>query len=46
MRSHTSAIMTFGKGAIISDSTKQKVNAKSSTKSEMIAADNTISKIL
>jgi hypothetical protein len=46
MRSHIGAIMTLGKGAIISDSTKQKVNARSSTESEMIAADDTISKIL
>ena len=46
MRSHTGAIMTLGKGAIISDSTKQKVNARSSTESEMVAADDTISKIL
>jgi hypothetical protein len=46
MRSHTGAIMTLGKGAIISDSTKQKVNARSSTESEMIAADDTIMKVL
>jgi hypothetical protein len=46
MRSHTGAVMTLGKGAIISDSTKQKVNARSSTESEMIAADDTISKVL
>ena len=46
MRSHTGAIMTLGKGAIISDSTKQKVNARSSTESEMIAVNDTLSKIL
>jgi hypothetical protein len=46
MRGHTGAIMTLGTGAIISDSTKQKVNARSSTESEMIAADDMISKIL
>jgi hypothetical protein len=46
MRSHTGAVMTLGKGAIISDSTKQKVNARSSTESEMIAADDMISKVL
>ena len=46
MRSHTGAIMTLGTGAIISDSTKQKVNARSSTESKMIAADDMISKIL
>ena len=41
-----SAIMTLGTGAIVSDSTKQKVNARNSTKSEMIAADNMILKVL
>ena len=46
MKSHTGAIMTLGTGAIVSDSTKQKVNARSSTESEMIAADDMISKIL
>ena len=46
MRSHTGAIMTLRKGAVISDSTKQKVNAQSSTESEMIAVNNIISKIL
>ena len=46
MRGHTGAIMTLGAGAIISDSTKQKVNARSSTESKMIAADDMISKIL
>ena len=46
MRSHTGAITTLGNGAIISDSTKQKVNARSSTESEMIAVDDTLSKVL
>ena len=46
MRSHTGAIMTLGQGAIISDSTKQKVNSRSSTESEMVAVDDTLSKIL
>jgi hypothetical protein len=46
MRSHTGAVMTLGHGAIISDLTKQKVNARSLTKSEMIAVDNTITKLL
>jgi GMP synthase PP-ATPase subunit len=46
MRSHTRAIMTLDKGAIILDSTKQKVNARSSTKSKMVATDNMILKIL
>ena len=46
MRSHTGAVMTLGNGAIISESTKQKVNARSSTEAEMIAVDDSISKIL
>jgi hypothetical protein len=46
MRSHTSAVMTLGNGAILSESTKQKVNAQSSTEAEMIAVDNSISEIL
>ena len=31
MKSHTGMVFTLGKGAIISSSTKQKVNARSST---------------
>jgi hypothetical protein len=46
MRSHTGAIMTLGHGAIISNSTKQEVDAQSSTKSEIIAVNNILSKIL
>jgi hypothetical protein len=46
MRSHMGAVMTLGHGAIISDLTKQKVNTRSSTKSEMIAVDDTIAKLL
>ena len=32
--------MTLGHGAVVSDSTKQKRNARSSTESEMIAVDD------
>jgi hypothetical protein len=46
MKSHTGAITTLGNEAIIYNSTKQKVNARKSTVSGMIAANNTISKIL
>jgi hypothetical protein len=46
MRGHTRVIMTLRKGAIISESTKQKVNARSSTESKMITVNNTISKLL
>jgi hypothetical protein len=46
MKSHTGAIMTMGKGAIISDSLKQKVNARSSTESEIVGVDDEISKVI
>ena len=46
MKSHTSAIMTINNRAIISDSTQQKVNARSSTESNMVTAHNTITKVL
>jgi hypothetical protein len=42
----TGAIITLSKGAIVSDSTKQKVSAQSLTESKMIAIDSTILKIL
>ena len=43
---HTGATMTLGKGCVQSVSTKQKVNARSSTEAEIIALDAVISKIL
>ena len=43
---HTRAIMTFGSGSITSFSQKQKMNAKSSTKAELIGIDDAISQIL
>jgi hypothetical protein len=46
MRSHTGATMTLGGGIVISDSTKQKVNARSSTQSELIAVDDVLSKVI
>ena len=46
MRSHTGAIMTLGKGAVIADSTKQKINNRSSTEAELVAVDDKISKII
>jgi len=38
--------MTMGSGAVISLSTKQKVNACSSTEAELVAVDDVIAKIL
>jgi hypothetical protein len=46
MKSHTGAIFTMGKGAIISSSTKQKVMTSSSTELELVGVDDKISKIL
>ena len=46
MKSHTGTVFTLGKGAVISDSTKQKSNARSSTEAELNGVDDKISKIL
>jgi hypothetical protein len=46
MRSHTGSTFSLGKGMIVSDSTKQKVNSRSSTEAELIGVDDRISKIL
>lgn len=46
LKSHTGAVMTLGKGAVVGDSTKQKVNSRSSTESELVAVDDKISKIV
>lgn len=46
MKSHTGAVMSFGNGALCSSSTKQKVNARSSTEAELIGLDDKIAKIL
>ena len=44
-KSHTGAIFTMGKGAVISDSTKQKVNSRSSTEAELKGIDDEIGKV-
>ena len=46
MKSHTGAVMTLGKGAICSALTQQKLNAKSSTKAEVIRADDAMLQVL
>ena len=46
MKSHTGAVFTMGKGAIISDSLKQKVNSRSSTESEIVGVDDKIHKVV
>jgi hypothetical protein len=46
MRSHTGAVMTLGEGAAQSKSTKQKINTRSSTESELVAADDMIAQVM
>ena len=45
-RSHTEGNMTMGKGAIISESIKQKLNTLSSTEAEIVEVDFVITKVL
>jgi hypothetical protein len=45
-KSHTGATMTVGKGAVVSVSTKQKINTRSSTEAELVSIDDVISKVL
>jgi hypothetical protein len=44
MKSHTGMVMTMGKGSLLSLSTKQKVNARSSTEAELVSLDDMIAK--
>ncbi len=39
MKGHTGAMMSLGKGAVLSYSWKHKINVKSSTESELVGAD-------
>lgn len=45
-KSQTGRTMTFGKGTIMSKSTKQKINTKSSTEAELIGASDMMPQIL
>eukprot|EP00979_Chaetoceros_neogracilis_P001348 scaffold233_cov198-Chaetoceros_neogracile.AAC.12 len=43
MRSHTGgAVLSFGRGAIMNKSSKQKINTKSSTESDLVGASDYI----
>jgi hypothetical protein len=42
MRSHTGYCLTMGTGALVSGSIKQKITTRSSTKSELVGVDDTI----
>ena len=46
MRSHTGGCMMIGRGALFSKSSKQKLNSKSSTEAELIAASEVLPQIL
>ena len=46
MRGHTGGIFTMGKGAIYCTSTKQKINTKSSTETELVAADEVLTQAI
>jgi hypothetical protein len=40
MRSHTGAVLSLGQGALMSMSSKQKINTKSSTEAELVGVDD------
>ena len=46
MKSHPGSILIMGEGTVISESTKQKANAKSTAESELFTVDYNIGKIL
>ena len=46
MKSHTGAIMTFGQGAANSQSSKHKLNTKSSTEAELFGVDDVVSQVV
>ncbi len=46
MKSHTGAVLTFGKGAVYSKSSKQKLVSKSSTEAELIGLSDSMSQVL
>jgi hypothetical protein len=46
MKSHTGAMMTLGKGAIYGTSTRQKLNTKSSTESELVGVNDVMPQVL
>ena len=46
MKSHTGGVMTMGKGCMITMSSKQKINTKSSTVAELVGADDVMGPLL
>ena len=45
-KSHTGAVLTLGKGAVNTMSSKQKLNTRSSTEAELVGADDTITQAM
>jgi hypothetical protein len=46
MKSHTGGVMSYGRGAAISASRKQKINTRSSTEAELVGADDMATMVL
>jgi hypothetical protein len=46
MCSHSGIMMTLGKGAMYSSSTKQKLNTKSSTEAELVGIDDAMGQVM
>jgi hypothetical protein len=46
MRSHTGGVMSLGKGAVYSASTRQKLNTRSSTEAELVGIDDVMAQVL
>ena len=46
LKSHTSAVMTMGKGSVQALSKKQKLNTRSSTESKLVGVDDISTMIL
>jgi hypothetical protein len=46
MRSHTGGVLSLGKGAVYSVSTRQKLNTKSSTEAELVGVDDVMPMLL
>ena len=40
LKGHSGACMSFGQGSVVTGSTKQKINKISSTKTELVSADD------
>jgi hypothetical protein len=46
MKGHTGVVMTMGKGAAYSSSSKQKINTRSSTETELVGVNNVLGQVL